>query len=166
MAASVPERVTWAPGRRDDFLRRPTANWPAAKPSNIRFFLNTGWLLVLMRTPAWAFLKMSFSSNKPACGDVHSRVQSHNRGSLWPSTLLFIYILQRLPYLEPYPSHRWICRYRRPARHGSCSCAGWGCCLSWSTLLPWHCQISHCPQWSPNLRRKMPYTLNAGLASK
>lgn len=38
---------------------------PAAKPSNIRFFRSTGWLLVLMSTPAWAFLKMSFSSNKP-----------------------------------------------------------------------------------------------------
>ncbi len=38
---------------------------PAAKPSNILFFRSTGWLLVLMRTPAWAFLKMSFSSNKP-----------------------------------------------------------------------------------------------------
>lgn len=38
---------------------------PAAKPSNILFFRSTGWLLVLMSTPAWAFLKMSFSSNKP-----------------------------------------------------------------------------------------------------
>lgn len=38
---------------------------PAAKPSNILFLRSTGWLLVLMRTPAWAFLKISFSSNKP-----------------------------------------------------------------------------------------------------
>lgn len=38
---------------------------PAAKPSNILFFRSMGWLLVLMSTPAWAFLKMSFSSSKP-----------------------------------------------------------------------------------------------------
>lgn len=38
---------------------------PAANPSNILFFLKTGWLLVLMRTPAWAFLKISFSSRRP-----------------------------------------------------------------------------------------------------
>lgn len=38
---------------------------PAARPSNILFFLNTGWLWVLIRTPAWAFRKMSFSSRIP-----------------------------------------------------------------------------------------------------
>lgn len=38
---------------------------PAAKPSKILFFRSTGWLLVLISTPACAFLKMSFSSSKP-----------------------------------------------------------------------------------------------------
>lgn len=38
---------------------------PAAKPSKMRFLRSIGWLLVLISTPAWAFLKMSFSSRRP-----------------------------------------------------------------------------------------------------
>lgn len=38
---------------------------PAAKPSKMRFLRSIGWLLVLISTPAWAFLKMSFSSSRP-----------------------------------------------------------------------------------------------------
>lgn len=40
--------------------------WPAAKPSKMRFLRRIGWLLVLISTPACAFLKMSFSSSRPA----------------------------------------------------------------------------------------------------
>lgn len=32
----------------------------------MRFLRSIGWLLVLISTPAWAFLKMSFSSSRPA----------------------------------------------------------------------------------------------------
>ena len=38
---------------------------PAASPSNIRFLLSTGWDCVDIRTPACAFLNISFSSNTP-----------------------------------------------------------------------------------------------------
>lgn len=49
--------------RRVDFF---ITCWPAAKPSKMRFLRSIGWLLVLISTPAWAFLKMSFSSSRPA----------------------------------------------------------------------------------------------------
>ena len=38
---------------------------PAAMPSKIRFRRRTGWLCVLINTPACAFRKMSFSSRIP-----------------------------------------------------------------------------------------------------
>lgn len=38
---------------------------PAAFPSKIRLRRNMGWLLVLIKTPAWAFLNISFSSRIP-----------------------------------------------------------------------------------------------------
>lgn len=38
---------------------------PAAKPSKILFRLNVGWLWVDIKTPAWAFLNISFSSKLP-----------------------------------------------------------------------------------------------------
>lgn len=43
---------------------------PAAWPSKIRFFRRVGWLWLLMRTPAWALRKMSFSSNTPGRQEI------------------------------------------------------------------------------------------------
>lgn len=149
---------------------------PAAKPSNILFFRSTGWLLVLMRTPAWAFLKMSFSSSKPDdrkqmvknptnhwCEKLDWTNSSIVRITLWQA------VIQKAPHISvagqawalvplklntsiSYLFLRWIYRSRRLSRRGSYSSAEWGCCLFWSTLLPLRCQRSHCPQWSLSLK--------------
>ena len=63
------------------------------------------------------------------------------------TSYIMLFLWTDLKYLVLH----WRYRSLRPSHRGSCSCAAWGCCPSWSTLRPWRCRRSRCPQWSPSL---------------